>query len=809
MGPLIPRSFRWHPNDDGTIDGLYPNGDKPTAGLSWDLTLALVGLTIGGSFSQDVRAGLLGANADDAVIQVITVAGADAAASGWVEPGLGDNLTVASILAEHDGFLKLRAVDPISGQATDTQSFAWSFVAPTGADTKPPTIPTGFSVFPIEDGVRISHDASGDPRPGAVNASGTKDYRTRLNGTVVHTEPGQPGLSPVLTLYNIGDITLPGAPTAVQDANDPTKWVLTAAGTGFHGTQSDQFAFLACPVSGDVRITVQVNSYTGPNAFSPVGPMFRNTLAVNSPFVCSYAEPTVPGNGHQVKTRVLPTNNSTNVYSDLTFDPPCSFQLERLVSANKVSVRRRKLTEADWTNVIDVTTPVLDLNLYAGIAFASQSAGNNFTVTIEQLNINNAPKLTYDVTSATGGAWTVSARDTNNYESAVSISITADPLDEPDDEAVNLVRGHGVWFSSAYWNDTQKAGLLSLFNSIAGNDKIKFVQYIPLWRQAVSGGSPDGDRNAHYAKTREICDWLMATCQAISPDKYVVFSVGERAYGQGIADVAPQYLIDQGQYVEAPKGSDGKFIPFTGGLTCCTKQWDVPTRDYFIDLGEYIASQYDSVDNFAMYGAGESAIGVPIGLGGFNYPAFATQTKRVFQVLKAAFKKTPIRWKVNFWDTPASLLEMYEYLRTITKLGGVVFGGPDPEFDLPFPFSTPNTAHRSITANRLWCGNTQNTSGAWQPSGGFDYRGKDPWIHESQAFWMEGVRSGYNETPADMFDYAYNGMKADMILWLAQTYTGNTSQKWTGASGLKAFVDSKNGLINDNSATLRGSWNYL
>lgn len=749
---------------------------------------------------------LAGTNAASAVITIVTVSGADAATAGWAvsSAGTGNNLTHPGTQTG-PGYFFLRAT--FGGQSKDSPPRSWSFAA-ASADTLAPTIPTGYSVTAINGGVAIAHDASSDPYNGTNPASLVKDYRVKLGSTVVQTQTSgvQAGLSPTFTLYNIGSIASPAVPSISQNGK---AYTLTAAGTGFHGTQSDQFAFFACAVSGDFVATVKLPAIVSANINSPAGLMARENTsmagtAVNAPFVAVYFTPSYT----QVKRRINSTTNSNNaIAADTSAKGPGHLQLAR-VGATWYT---RRGAGAAWTAITSVTDTPMGASVLVGLCLTSQTAGTAITVIFEELNINNAPAMAYNVTSVAGGVWTILARDNNNNESAATTGISATPLAGPVTDTVRYYPGHYVWYSSSYWNDTQKAGISSLVNTLAGNDKIRGIQYIPLWRQLVSGGSPDGDRNAHYAKTREIFDWLFTKLQSVSPQKKLIFGIGERSFGQGVNDTLPQYIIDAGEYVEAPPGQT-----FTGGLKCCSKQWGVPVRDWFIDLLDYIAEQYDSVANFAMIGAGESAIGVPIGTGGFSYPAFGTQTKRVFTAAKESFRNTPIRWKANFWDTPASMLDMYEHMIHTYKEGGVVIGGPDPEFDLPFPTASPRNAHRSITANRLFAGDTRNSGNTdWLVGGGHDYRTEVPWVGEWQAFGMEGVRSGYNEPPADIWAYNYgtgtNQMKTDYMIWLSQDYTGNDAQKWLGnptiaGDGLKVYIDSLNGQHNDHSATLLGNW---
>lgn len=792
-------SLRLRTNGDSTLDSEYPLGDKPTGGFTWTITSSLDNLVTGTPFSENVRAMLSGTNAASAVITIVTVSGADAAAAGWgvASAGTGNNLTHPGTQTG-PGYFFLRAT--FGGQSKDSPPRSWSFAA-AGTDALAPTIPTGYSVTPINGGVAIAHDASSDPYDGTNPASLVKDYRVKLGASVVQTQTSgvQAGLSPTYTLYNIGTIASPGAPSFTQNGAGGT---LAAAGTGIHGVTTDQCAFRGAAVSGDFAITVKVNQYTSSNQFSTFGLMVRETTNATSAYVAVYQQPS-QGQGVQVKRRASTSATSSN-RTAVTAILSGYIRIKRVGADFFIA---RSDTGQTWTDMYTVSDTPMATTVYAGLFGASQTAGTSVSVIFEQLNLNNAPAMAYNVTSVTGGVWTILARDNSNNESAATTGISATPLSAPVTDLVRYYPGHYVWYSSAYWNDTQKAGLTSMINSLAGNDNIRGIQYIPLWRQLVSSGSPDGDRTAHYARVREIFDFLFTKLQAVSPQKKLIFGVGERGFGNdGASSVIPQYIIDAGEYVEAPSGTT-----YTGGLKCCTKQWGVPVRDWFIDLLTYIAQQYGTVSNFAMIGAGESAIGVPIGTGGFTYEGFGTQTKRVFDACKAAYRFIPMRWKANFWGDVPGMLAIYEHIIHTTKEGGVVIGGPDPEFNLPFPTTSPRNAHRSITANRLFSGDTRNSAGDdWLVGGGHDYRTEVPWVGEWQAFGMEGVRSGYNEPPADVWAYNYgtanNQMKADYMIWLSQNYTGNTAQKWPGASGLKVYVDSLAGQHNDHSATLLGNW---
>lgn len=109
-----------------------------------------------------------------------------------------------------------------------------------------------------------------------------------------------------------------------------------------------------------------------------------------------------------------------------------------------------------------------------------------------------------------------------------------------------------------------------------------------------------------------------------------------------------------------------------------------------------------------------------------------------------------------------------------------MIGGADPE--LPLPDIT-----RTIAANRVFRG----------LDGGEDLRGKVPWIGEVQYF---GLGTRYTETPSEIFDYYYNVMRANYMIWIRNTTVGGPAQRW--ATGILPFINSINGRIRTQRPTI-------
>lgn len=806
MAALGKVSLRLHTNADLTLATEYPAGDKPSASLVWDVsTLNLLGKTTGTPLSVNVRAMLSGVNAASAIITVETVSGDNAATEGFAisSAGAGNNLTHPGDNTG-SGFIRLRAT--FSGQSSVSNSIAWSFAA-SGTDIQAPTEVTGFSVTAINGGVHIEHDASTDPNTG-VSAVGVKDYQVKLNGSTVQTQTAGvfPGLSPTFQLYNLGTISSPTAPGSSQNAAD---WTIHAAGTGIHGTQSDQAAFLGAPVSGDFSLIVKVDSFSSSNQFSTVGLMVRENVLDGTGRMIAWYQQASTSLGLQGKRRAQPANNSSNIISVANIAGNY-LKIERVGTTWLLS---RSDDGGTWSAVTTNTDTVMGTSVYAGLFVASQTAGTEVTGVFHDLNLNTAPKMAYDVVSASGGNWTVVARDQSNNTSGASKTIAATPLGAPPATARILPRGHFAMYQNHYWNNPNtQTGLQSLANTLGGLNDWRGIAFTPHWRDMVGNGlvagvtsHPDTDPN-HYQPGFNMIDTILGWCT--TNDLEFILTIGERGFGgDGSQQVIPQYLINEGEYIEAPSGQT-----YTGGLKCSVAIWRAKSRDYFIKLLTALANRYDNNPRFVMIGAGETALGIPNGVSDFSYAAFDTQLRRVFQDAKVVWKKTPLRLAANYYSSPAAFESLFNFINTVTTPGGVAIGGPDPELPAPLGSSVigGNTvlSGRTITANEVFRGNLNgeydsgHSGTEWKVGGGHDYRDEYYWVGEQQQLGFGGLQ-GYSEPPSDIQAYQQTTMKAKTMIWMMLGTTTNTSDQ--NAAGLRAYIESIDGAINSGTPSV-GTW---
>lgn len=805
---LASRSYHWLPSSDGTYDGHYPQGDKPTGGLTtWLLSLNLTNLTTGTPFSQNVRSTLSGANAATAIITVETVSGDNATSEGWAisSAGAGNNLTHPGSQTGA-GFLRLRATDGGTGQSITVGPFSWNYVAATGSDTLAPTIPTGFKVTPINGGVTIEHDASSDPFDGALLAALVKDYRVRKNGTVIQTQTSGvlPGISPTFALTNIGAISSPAAPTALQSG---AQWTLTAAGTGVHGTQSDQCAFLGSDFSGDFTVIAKLESFTSAHPYSTSGIMIRESTALNAPFVALYVQPSTPGYGLQVKRRATSTTNSSNRASVAGVN--AAYVRLKRVGVNVIA--SYSTDGGAWTDIITVSDAPMASAVKGGAFLSSQLAGTNCSSVVSQLSVNNAPALSYDVTTTGTGTFTVSCRDNAGTpnESAVSLAIVATPLVvTPPAFTHRFKPGHHGFFTKGFLNPSTSTGLTNqtaLFSFIdtlaaSGHTQIKGVQLMIPWKEL------EGPTQGSYARAWNVLDPIFAKLAAVTPAKNLILQIWERGFGNSDAALMlPEYIVSSGEYIQAPSGTT-----YGGGLKCCAALWHVATMTAWINLLKAIANRYDTNARFAAICGGETTLGFPDGVSDFTFAAYNTQLRRCYTECKPVFQNTPMRLNANFHGGAADMKSLIDFCHTTAYTGGIIVGGPDPEFNLPLPVDL-STAARTITANEVFRGNSQvviSGQNKWTQGGGTDYRGVIPWVGEQQEFGL-GVR--FSESIEDIWAYqggtvgAQNVQNASYMIWIVQNYVGTSSQQW---NYMKSYIEGTiNGAVPlSNPAVFEGSW---
>ena len=193
--------------------------------------------------------------------------------------------------------------------------------------------------------------------------------------------------------------------------------------------------------------------------------------------------------------------------------------------------------------------------------------------------------------------------------------------------------------------------------------------------------------------------------------------------------------------------------------------------DRLIALSQALAKRYDRHPLFEMIGFTKPRAAFPRSR--FRLcEAYYAQLQRWFDASKKAWDHTQLRLNANYGGSDATMRTLID--NTI-KGGDVAVGGPDPEI-----------AARSVQANRRVPGRSRwrkrfarHTLPGWASRQGF-------------GLGRKSVLS-LTRTPDVSFDYQYNTMRANYMIWIHNEYLGGNEQKWS--TGILPFIRSVNGKI--------------
>jgi regulation of enolase protein 1 (concanavalin A-like superfamily) len=184
------------------------------------------------------------------------------------------------------------------------------------------------------------------------------------------------GLPAPWVTSSIGNVTAAG--TATWSAG---TFTVSSAGSGITQT-ADAFRFVHRPHSGDVAVTVRVESLVNTNQYAKAGIMIRETLAANSRHVALVCTPTIL-DGVKIIQRASPGATTTNqAYSRLTLPP----RWLRLVRSGGTFTGYQSADGQAWT-LVGSTTLAMTAPVEVGLAVGSQSTTRTTTAVISGVSV--------------------------------------------------------------------------------------------------------------------------------------------------------------------------------------------------------------------------------------------------------------------------------------------------------------------------------------------------------------------------------------------------------------------------------------
>lgn len=205
----------------------------------------------------------------------------------------------------------------------------------------------------------------------------TPALQLEWEGPFCPRQPVHPELFSYLLLRDIGETQLSGSTVA-----GPNSIAINAAGYDIWGTQ-DEFSFLNKPLSGDVEITVRVDSLQNTDPQAKAGIMIRNSQDPSS--ACA-AFMITPENGGVFQRRL--TDGSTTTGTSVN-GPTAGSYLKLVRRGSKFYVYWSP-DNIVWNSMLSDTIEMQE-DVYVGLCAVSHSASVRTRAVFSQLEIRRIP----------------------------------------------------------------------------------------------------------------------------------------------------------------------------------------------------------------------------------------------------------------------------------------------------------------------------------------------------------------------------------------------------------------------------------
>jgi hypothetical protein len=247
--------------------------------------------------------------------------------------------------------------------------------------------------------------------------------------------------------------------------------------------------------------------------------------------------------------------------------------------------------------------------------------------------------------------------------------------------------------------------------------------------------------------------------------KRLIIRIEERAFNTTTKTSTPSYIRTDPVY------NGGEVLMANGTIA---RVWEGPVMDRLIALHQALGKKYDSDPYVEGISTEETAVGFSSthpAPSGFSNAALLTQFQRLGGGARAAFPRSQVFMTTNYLGTDTQM----ESLITYSVANKLAIGGPDT-----WGRAFVDAGTRVLQSDAIVVGDRGSTT---------DYRGVAAIKSEIEDVELGGYVGTF--TPADLYDVAYNTMRANYILWERNTYAGGAAQKWD--TGILPFIHSVSG----------------
>lgn len=761
LSHALPISVQLAANPDGEYTTAYKcvasdradckTPDVATLTCDDSAALPLTGLLVGTGFSEDFKQFFSGTGKGTTETYGIeSVSGDDAATEGWAL--VTDDLT-------HDGGEtgsgSLRIYATLSGDTVNCSIRQWAYQAPPSGDVTAPPYPLGLEVSTDTNEVSLQWDSVCDNYVGEAG-SGTQQYNIRRDSTAVETVAATSCATSQLVQTVIG--ASDGTPDSVQTGNN---WALSFGGAGTGGT-THHLQITGATVSGDAAISTKITALSSAASFAKIGPGFFGSTDADAAFCELHVLPTPLV---QMACRASAGASRVNVFTASISSLPAYLKLTR--SGNSFS-GYYSTDGGTWT-LGGTSTATLPTAAFGGVFITSNSAGVNATGTAENVNISSLGRISRDVSTMSGGSWSVSYDDNQDNESAFSAGASGTPASPPAADAIKWHPGHYMLpfvGLSELTSSSDRATRFARYDAVASNTALVGASmYVKWWEIESTQGVYPGIA---------LLEQEIAKLKSLSVPKRFWINMIPQSYGAGAPDDCstsgsyyPDYIVNLGGCVVTGSTSNQSVA----------KLWDSQITDRYIAMIEAICAALDSEPYFEGITLWrETSIGPPPS--GFSWDAFETQLKRIAVAAKAACPTTNVSASINWFQTQSRTNSIAAYMRSI----GVGLAAPDTA-----PTCINNDCSQGYaTVQGIWGHNTVigNTAGGGVPATGIvpiTYR-----VEASElGIGIVGQPGGY--TAQEIFDFYDTAMKGTHLLWNYNDTYGDADQRW--ATGILPVIN--------------------
>jgi hypothetical protein len=312
--------------------------------------------------------------------------------------------------------------------------------------------------------------------------------------------------------------------------------------------------------------------------------------------------------------------------------------------------------------------------------------------------------------------------------------------------------GHYMMLRSRHRNPTVE---LREIDAIGNEPALQGVLVVWLWSDLE-----DGKGQYDFS----VIDTYLKRLKAQPLPKRLIIRIEERAFNTTTGTSVPAYLKTDPAY----NGGEAKMANGT-----VARIWEAPVMDRLIALHQALGQKYDEDPNFEGISTEETAIGFSTAApapASFSNAALLAQLERLGGAARTAFSRSNVFMTTNYLGSDDQMTDLIRY----SIANHLAVGGPD------------TWGRAFIDAGKRTLQSDMIVRGA---RGGPDLRGVVAIKSEVEDTELGGYIGAF--APADLYDVAFNTMRANYMAWDRNDYSGAPIERWD--TGILPFIRSIKG----------------